>query len=94
MKTTQDISGPQWWLGEKNIHSQQKTEENIFEGKKHETNEEIKALLELAKSMHFATEIKKNIFVQLMSSHDYIQATKRLLDMKIKRLEDLANVLV
>lgn len=37
-----------------------------------EMNEEAKQLLQLAKSMHFVTEVKKNIFVQLMSSHDYI----------------------
>lgn len=29
-----------------------------------------------------------------MSSQDYIEATKRLLDLRIKRLEDAANVLV
>ena len=48
----------------------------------------------MAKSLHFVTEVKKNIFVELMSSQDYIEATKRLLELKIKRLEDLASVLV
>lgn len=29
-----------------------------------------------------------------MSSKDYIEATKRLLDLKVKRLEDMATVVV
>jgi hypothetical protein len=29
--------------------------------------------------MHFSTEVKRNIFVELMSSQDYIEATKRIL---------------
>ena len=48
----------------------------------------------MAKSLHFVTEVKKNIFVELMSSQDYIEATNKLLELKIKRLEDLASVLV
>lgn len=38
--------------------------------------------------------MKKNIFVELMSSQDYIEATKKVLELKVKRLEDLASVLV
>lgn len=44
-----------------------------------EITKEKRQLLELAKSFHMVTETKKNIFVCLMDSKDYLEATQRIL---------------
>jgi hypothetical protein len=35
--------------------------------------------VQLAKSFHMVTEAKKNIFICLMDSKDYLEATQRIL---------------
>lgn len=40
------------------------------------------------------TEAKKNIFVALMDSKDYIEATQRILELNTKNIQEIATVLV
>lgn len=40
------------------------------------------------------TETKKNIFVCLMDSKDYLEATQRILELNVKHHQDIATVLV
>ena len=55
---------------------------------------EKQRLLELAKSFHMVTEVKRNIFLCLMDSKDYLEATQRILDLRIKNFQEVATVLV
>ena len=50
--------------------------------------------MELAKSFHLMTEAKKNIFLCLMDSKDYLEATQRILELNTKNHQDIATVLV
>ena len=40
------------------------------------------------------TEAKRNIFVALMGSRDYIEATQRILELNTRNIQDIATVLV
>jgi len=40
------------------------------------------------------TEAKRNIFICLMDSRDYLEATQRILELRIRNYQDLATVLV
>jgi len=40
------------------------------------------------------TEAKKNIFLCLMDSKDYLEATQRILELRVKNYQDVATVLV
>ena len=40
------------------------------------------------------TETKKNIFLCLMDSKDYLEATQRILELNVKYQQDIATVLV
>lgn len=40
------------------------------------------------------TESKRNIFICLMDSKDYLEATQRILELKIRNMQDTASVLV
>jgi nucleolar MIF4G domain-containing protein 1 len=59
-----------------------------------ELAKEKRQLLELAKSFHMVTEAKRNIFVALMDSKDYIEATQRILELNVRHQQDIATVLV
>lgn len=65
-----DISRPDFWMEEAERTGMEDNDNDNC--RINEQNEEVKALLELAKQMHFVTEVKRNIFVELMSSQDYI----------------------
>lgn len=59
-----------------------------------EVAREKRALLELAKSFHMVTEAKRNIFLCLMDSKDYLEATQRILELRVRNYQDVATVLV
>lgn len=40
------------------------------------------------------TEVKKNIFLSLMNSKDYLEATQKILELRVKNLQDVGAVLV
>jgi nucleolar MIF4G domain-containing protein 1 len=59
-----------------------------------EVAREKRVLLELAKSFHMVTETKRNIFLCLMDSKDYLEATQRILELRVRNYQDVATVLV
>ncbi len=50
--------------------------------------------MDLAKSLNLVTEIRKNIFLEIMQAQDYVEATQRVLALKVKNLQEIALVLV
>jgi hypothetical protein len=57
-------------------------------------NTEKRYLADLAKSLNLVTEIRKNIFLEIMQAQDYVEATQRVLALKVKNLQEIALVLV
>ena len=57
-------------------------------------NTEKRYLVDLAKSLNLVTEIRKNIFLEIMQAEDYVEATQRVLALKVKNLQEIALVLV
>ena len=59
-----------------------------------QVTKEKRQLLELAKSFHMVTEAKKNIFLALMDSKDFLEATQRIVELNVRSYQDIATVLV
>lgn len=82
-----------WW--EHNVGDGRMEEESeMEEGKNEELNQENKYLEDLARQQKMVTEKKKKIFVAIMKSEDYIEATENILMLKIKNQSEIAEVIV
>lgn len=89
-----DTSRTNWWLKDSYASSQQEEKEEGIDAEYSELAGEKQKLLELARSFHMVTEVKKNIFLSLMSAKDYLEATQKILELRAKNLQDVAAVLV
>jgi hypothetical protein len=87
-----DTSRTTWW--ERDNYAANELEGEIAMEDYNEVAAEKRKLMDLAKSFHMVTEVKKNIFLCLMDSKDYLEATQRILEMRIKNFQDVATVLV
>lgn len=89
-----DTSRTNWWLKDSYASNEQEEKEEAMGADYSEQAGEKRKLLELARSFHMVTEVKKNIFLSLMSSKDYLEATQKILELRAKNLQDVAAVLV
>jgi len=95
---TNDFSHPRWWMPVHILNAQQGKEpkqdftKEIL-GSVH--NEQLDQLEKFAAEQRFTSDIRKKIFLVIMSSDDYIDATQKLMKMKLKKQDkEIAIVIV
>ncbi|KAJ1943489.1 suppressor of glycerol defect [Linderina macrospora] len=78
-----------WWLvGASWVGNQVGTESTAKQvSEKSSSNAEMERLLKLAKEQHMNTDVRRSIFVTLLSSDDYADAFERLLKLDLKKTQ-------
>ncbi|KAJ1958784.1 suppressor of glycerol defect, partial [Linderina pennispora] len=77
-----------WWLvGASWVGNQVGTESTIKQSTETTSNAEMERLLKMAKEQHMNTDVRRSIFVTLLSSDDYADAFERLLKLDLKKTQ-------